>query len=122
MPRSFELYLQDMLQAGQKIQTFTAGKSFEDYESDSMLRAAVERLFEIIGEALSQVQLYHPDRQPVTAAQRKIIDFRNRVIHGYFDVNDEVVWSASKVYHPPSLGEVSALIQQAEAKPEKVDE
>lgn len=54
MPRSLRAYLWDIEQAADDILSFTQGKQLHDYETDSMLRAAVERNFEIIGEALSQ--------------------------------------------------------------------
>lgn len=112
MRRSVDLYLQDMLQAGKDIQRFTEGKTLQDYVNDRLLSAAVERLFEIIGEALSQRSKYYPNEEPVTASQQRIIDFRNRIIHGYFGVNDEVVWSAVKVYLPAFLDDVAALIER----------
>lgn len=48
-------YLYDIKQAAELIATFTAGKTFTDYEQEAMLKAAVEREFEIIGEALGQL-------------------------------------------------------------------
>lgn len=52
--RERNLFLWDILEAGSEILRFTEGKDFDAYQQDSMLRAAVERKFEIIGEALSQ--------------------------------------------------------------------
>ncbi|MCP2165501.1 HepT-like ribonuclease domain-containing protein [Goodfellowiella coeruleoviolacea] len=49
-------YLWDALRAAELISRFSAGKSFTDYEADAMLRSAVERQFEIIGEALNQLR------------------------------------------------------------------
>jgi uncharacterized protein with HEPN domain len=54
MRREAKRYLYDVAQAAELIAQFTAGKTFQDYLEDPMLRAAVERKFEIIGEALSQ--------------------------------------------------------------------
>lgn len=48
-------YLYDIQQAAHRLTEFTSGKNFDDYEQDAMLRAAVERKFEIIGEALAQL-------------------------------------------------------------------
>lgn len=56
MPRSLRAYLWDIEQAASDILTFTSGKQLSDYETHAMLRAAVERNFEVIGEALSQAQ------------------------------------------------------------------
>ena len=58
MPRSLRAYLWDIEQAASDIVNFTSGKQLRDYEKDAMLRAAVERSFEIIGEALSQAQRF----------------------------------------------------------------
>jgi len=92
MPPEAKKYLYDIAQAAELITQFTAGKTFSDYVNDPMLRAAVERKFEIIGEALVQLS----KRDPASAAQiseyRRIIAFRNILIHGYADVDDRLVW------------------------------
>ena len=85
-------YLFDVFSAAELLIEFTAGKNFSDYERDAMLRAAVERKFEIIGEALNQLaKIDEPTAQRISEYKR-IIGFRNALIHGYFDVNDSVVW------------------------------
>lgn len=53
--------LHDILIAAERINTFTHGKDFADYRSDDMMRAAVERQFEIIGEALNRLSQKNPD-------------------------------------------------------------
>src|SRR6516164_5787371 len=60
MPRSLQAYLWDIEQAVSDIQLFTRGKRLDEYEKDAMLRAAVERNFEVIGEALSQALRFFP--------------------------------------------------------------
>lgn len=74
------------------IETFTAGKGFEDYERDALLRSAVERQFEIVGEAMSRMLLLAPELLPRITDARRIIAFRNRLIHGYASLANEVVW------------------------------
>jgi len=54
MRRNLRAYLWDIERAAHNIQSFSAGKGLGDYQNDRMLRAAVEREFEIIGEALAQ--------------------------------------------------------------------
>jgi uncharacterized protein with HEPN domain len=65
-PREAKKLLYDMQQAAMAIAEFTAGKTLDDYRTDRMLRSAVERQFEIIGEALAQ--LTKADRKPPHAS------------------------------------------------------
>lgn len=94
-----------MLGALELLARFSDGRSFEDYERDPMLRAAVERQFEIVGEALSKLA----DRDPETARRipelRRIVAFRNILIHGYAQVDGTVVWEALTTRVGP-LGEI----------------
>jgi uncharacterized protein with HEPN domain len=60
MPPDFAKYLHDVLSASQLLEDFTRGKSFADYQSDDLLRAAVEREFITIGEALMQAERQDP--------------------------------------------------------------
>jgi uncharacterized protein with HEPN domain len=83
-------YLHDMQQAAALITEFTTGKQLEDYQHDPMLRAAVERQFEIIGEALSQLARLDESLASRITDHRRIIAFRNILIHGYTDVDDRL--------------------------------
>jgi uncharacterized protein with HEPN domain len=80
------------VEAADLIARFTAGRSFEDYLTDPMLRAAVERKFEVIGEALTQLAKRDPARASEISEYRQIIAFRNILAHGYADVDDRLVW------------------------------
>ena len=85
--------LHDVLVAAERIQRFTDGKDFSNYLSDDMLRAAVERQFEIIGEALNQLRRSNPSLADGISEHQRIIAFRNILIHGYAQVDDRMVWS-----------------------------
>ena len=102
--------LHDIQQACQRLGEFTGGKSVEDYLSDAMLRSAVERQFEIIGEALNQLL----GRDEATAFRitdhRRIIAFRNRLVHGYATIDDEVVWGILETSLPRLRDEVDELL------------
>ncbi len=81
-----------------------------DYENSALLRSAVERQFEIIGEALRLAI-----RDDPTLAQRvtnfsRIIAFRNRLIHGYASVLSDVVWGVIETDLPTLRAEVAALL------------
>jgi uncharacterized protein with HEPN domain len=88
-------YLYDIQQASARVSEFTAGKRFEDYQSNAMLRAAVERQFEIIGEAPAQLQKLDQTLAGRIAEHRRIIAFRNILIHGYADVDARLVWDVA---------------------------
>jgi uncharacterized protein with HEPN domain len=75
-------------------------KNFLDYQKNKMLRRAVEREFEIIGEALNQLNKI--DQNLPVSNKSLIVGMRNRVIHGYDKVDDEIVWGAI-IRHLPTL-------------------
>jgi uncharacterized protein with HEPN domain len=103
-------YLYDIQQAGERIAQFTAGKRLEDYRNDAMLRAAVERQFEIIGEALAQLIRLDDALAARITERRRIVAFRNILIHGYADVDDRVVWDVVESKLPALRREVGALL------------
>lgn len=92
MPPDTTAFLVDMQHAAAGIVLFTMGKSLDDYRGDRMLRSAVERQFEIIGEALTRLRAKSPELAEQISEYRKIISFRNVLIHGYDAVDDEVTW------------------------------
>lgn len=85
-------HLWDARQAAERIARFTAGKTFADYLADEMLRAAVERQFEIIGEALAACRRVDPAIAAEIPDLARIVAFRNILIHGYAAVDDKLVW------------------------------
>jgi uncharacterized protein with HEPN domain len=72
----------DVLGALELLEAFTRGKTFQDYRSDAMFRAAVEREFEIVGEALRRLQSLDPATAGHVPELRWIVAFRNVLIHG----------------------------------------
>ena len=104
-----EKFLWDAKTAADRIARFTVGRSLDDYLADDMLRAVVERQFEIIDEALSAVRRVEPalaDRIPELA---RIIAFRNILVHGYATVDDRLVWGIVEG-DLSALGEVLELL------------
>lgn len=93
-------YLFDMQQAAELIARFTAGRTFEDYAADPMLRSAVERQFEILGEALGKLKKLDLELAGHISDHRRIIAFRNVLIHGYDVVLNEVVWGVVETQIP----------------------
>ena len=82
MDRDPRAYLWDAKKSADAIAEFVRGRTFDDYAADSMLRSAVERQFEIIGEALRRLEKTAPDAAPRLPERSQAIAFRNILIHG----------------------------------------
>lgn len=85
-------YVWDARRAAGLVADFVSGRSWDDYESDVLLRSAVERQFEIIGEALNQLRRVDEDLAAQVPDLQRIVAFRNVLIHGYAAVDNRLVW------------------------------
>lgn len=90
---------------------FVAGTGFDDYSGNAMQRAAVEREFEIIGQALACLARLDEDLVSGISEYRRIIAFRNILIHGYAEIDDRLVWDVVESKLPILRREVAALIE-----------
>jgi len=104
-------YLYDILQAAKRVAEFTRDRDFPDYESDALLRAAVERQFEIIGEALRRLAKEDAATAALISGHLRIIAFRNILVHGYADIDDRIVWDIVRSKLPTLLLEVESLLK-----------
>ena len=111
MQRDPKAFLWDIADAAASIRTFIAGKAFEDYLNDELLRSAVERKFGIIGEALSQLLQIRPEFRSRISAPEQIIAFRNQLVHGYAFVSHRAVWQIANDHLPQLQSEVEALLK-----------
>lgn len=84
--------LHDILRAGNAIKEFVLGMTFKEYKSDELLRSAVERKFEIMGEAICRIRRDDPEVLLKIRNNREIISFRNILVHGYDTIDDRIVW------------------------------
>lgn len=84
--------LVDALGAIRSAEDFTDGCTFEDYAADKMRRSAVERQLEILGEACARLAKLEPTLLGTVTNLKLAIDLRNRIIHGYDAVDDEIVF------------------------------
>ena len=107
-------YLYDIQQAAELITQFVAGKTFADYEREPMLRFAVERGFEIIGEALAQLAKLDPALGAQIGEHRRIISFRNILIHAYAEVDDRLVWDVIETHLPGLRKRAAELLRKPE--------
>jgi len=92
MPRKIEAYVEEILESIEAIASFVKGLDFTGYSKDLKTKAAVEIKLLIIGEALNQMKGITIDLEKQIADCRKIIGFRNVLVHGYFGVDDALVW------------------------------
>lgn len=88
--------LRDVLAASDAIPVFLGNSSLEEYTADFGLRLQIERLMEIVGEALSRTRTLDQDVVNLIPEMNAIIGMRNRIIHGYDRVDDELVWSVAR--------------------------
>ncbi|MDE2060476.1 MAG: DUF86 domain-containing protein [candidate division NC10 bacterium] len=103
----------DVFVSGRSISEWCEGRSFSEYEEDRQFRRAVEREFEIIGEALNRLTQIDPTTAARIADLNRIVGFRNRIIHGYDAVDDATVWGVVEGHLPRLLVEVEALLRDA---------
>ena len=111
MPRDPRTYLWDARRAAEQVGTFVAGRSRADYAADVMLRSAVERQFEIVGEALNKLSRADPDLAASIADLPRIVAFRNLLIHGYASIDDELVWDAATNRVRPLVARLNELLE-----------
>jgi uncharacterized protein with HEPN domain len=105
--------LRDVVSACEAIAEFVAGKDFSSYESDRLLRSAVERLFEIVGEALNKAGSAETSVARQIPDFHRIIGLRNRLIHGYDSVDDEILWDVVQSKLGPLKAQVESVLQHA---------
>lgn len=110
MKDELKRYLEDVLHSILMVETFkTKAASFEQYESDDLLKSAVQWQLSVIGEALNNALKMDPSLSITNA--RKVVDMRNKLIHGYDEVEDTVVWNVIVKYLPLLKEEIAQLLK-----------
>ena len=104
--------LADIDQAGADIERFIEGMDSGAYASDALTQAAVERKFEIIGEALTRLRKSSPELAERIPRHRRIIDFRNLLNPGYANVMPERPWDYAENQLPQLRRIVQALLAE----------
>ena len=109
MKHKINKYLYDILNSINYIESFLGeNRNFYDYENNHMLKRAVEREFEIIGEALNRILKINPNI--IISNSRNIIGLRNHIIHAYDNIVDEIIWGIINKNLPQLKIEVKKLI------------
>ena len=96
------------------IAQFTAGMTLGEYNLNVMARSAVERQLIAIGEAVSVFSKLEPESARRITDYRRIISLRNRLAHGFFNVNSETIWRITQDDIPILLREVMELLTEFE--------
>ena len=101
-------YLHDINESIISIDTFLGiNRNFKAYKSDKLLRRAVERELEIIGEAMNRITKI--EKLNIQSYQQ-IISLRNRIIHSYDNIDDEVIWTIADRHLPILKIEIENLL------------
>ncbi len=111
MEKEVRIWLEDIKQSIDEIESFLPEKrNFFEFRNDLKTRKAIERNIEIIGEAVSRILKVNPELRITNA--RKIVDTRNRIIHGYDSVSEDIIWAIVSNDLKKLREEVSSLLHQ----------
>ena len=118
MQRDARCCLWDALRAADAVQTFLRGKTCEAFVEDDLVRSAVERQLEIIGEALAQLAKVDPQMASNVAELRRVIAFRNILVHGYAAIDYDTVWRFIQDKPPELQTNLTRLLRAADSSPD----
>lgn len=111
MQEEIKVWLRDIERAISEINDFLPEqRNFIEFQKDLKTKRAVERNIEVIGEAMSRILKVTPDIS--ISDSRKIVDTRNRIIHGYDAVSDDVIWLIVIKYLPVLETEIDKLMKE----------
>ena len=112
MDNNIKTWLFDILSSINEIESYfiETPKMFEIYQNDLRTKRAVERNIEIIGEAMNRILKENSEIE--ISYSRKIVDVRNRIIHGYDSVSDDVIWGIVIRNLPILQKEVQILLEE----------
>ncbi len=112
MDNDVKTWLYDILNAIIEIQSFITDTEadFQFYQNDLRTKRAIERNIEIIGEAMNRI--LKRDANVLLTHSRQYVDVRNRIIHGYDTVSDQIIWSIVVTYLPILETEIRVLLNE----------
>lgn len=107
--RAFLLHIRDALR---EVREFVEGEDHESFMENRMAQNAVMRSFEVVGEAARRVSPKFCEAHP-EVPWRLMGDFRNKLIHGYFALDLEVIWKTATEDAPMLLAQIEGLVEEA---------
>ncbi|MGY4707502.1 HepT-like ribonuclease domain-containing protein [Candidatus Bipolaricaulota sp. J31] len=107
-------YLRDILEMMEKIEAFIRGMDFDEFERDEKTNFAVFRALEVIGEASKHIPESVKRRHPEIPWKR-MAGMRDRLIHGYFGVDLEIVWKTATQLIPELRSKLREVLKAEEA-------
>lgn len=116
--RSWRLYIQDMIEFGEKVLSYTDALDQESFITETLVYDATLRNLELIGEAATHIPNEVHERHP-EIQWRQIIAMRNRLAHGYPGIDDDVIWDIVRTDVPKLLPELRNLLNTTDADSEK---
>ena len=109
--REYRDYLNDIFQSIDDVEEFIKGINHKHFLNDKKTINAVVRSIQIIGEAAKHIPKFIKD-EALDINWKEIVGMRNRIVHEYFGVDDEIVWRTAKFYLPKLKTQLSRLIKQ----------
>ena len=107
--RDDRVYIEHMIDTANKAISFVAGLSREDFDNNEQLKLAVTHLLQIIGEAARRVSLDFRESHP-EIPWKAIVGMRNKVVHDYLNVDEDIVWDTVKQDLTPLILKLTRLL------------
>ena len=111
MPRNIELYIDDIQESIRRIEAYVKSYSYEKFVKDGKTIDAVIRNFSIIGEAASRIPRKIQENYP-QIPWFEIIGMRNKVVHEYFGINEEILWKTIQEDLPKLKEQLKKLFEK----------
>lgn len=113
MKRTYKLYLRDILEAIERVESYVEGSTFEQFTKNTLVVDAVVRNFEIIGEAAKHIPIDVKEENP-QIKWKDMAGMRDKLAHEYFGVDLEILWKTSRNRLPALKPLIEELLSKGE--------